>query len=55
MKTTSSASSSKTQTARKAEGKWPAWHATLPTYRKPSALTAGWQLLNTLLPYCGLT
>ncbi len=54
MKTTRPASSSKTQTNTKAGRKWPTWHAGLSAYRKPSTLTAVWQLVNTFLPYCGL-
>lgn len=39
----------------KAEGQaWPAWHATLRNYRKPSVWKAAWQLSSTLLPYVGL-
>jgi acyl-lipid omega-6 desaturase (Delta-12 desaturase) len=30
---------------------WPAWHATLRNYRKPSTWKACWQLANTFIPY----
>jgi len=30
---------------------WPAWHAELVAFREPSAWKAGWQIINTLLPY----
>ena len=33
---------------------WPPWHAKLINYRNPSIGKAGWQLANTLLPYCFL-
>lgn len=48
------ASSGETRQKENSDGKWPAWHASLLDYRKSSAWTAGWQLANTLVPYCGL-
>ncbi|RMF11025.1 MAG: fatty acid desaturase [Candidatus Neomarinimicrobiota bacterium] len=36
---------------RKPVRKWPAWYAALKSYRRASARTAAWQLINTLLPY----
>ncbi len=30
---------------------WPAWHATLARYRAASTWKAGWQVINTVLPY----
>lgn len=32
----------------------PAWHATLSDFRTPSTWRASWQIINTLVPYCGL-
>lgn len=29
----------------------PAWHAAMSAYREPSGVKAGWQLVNTLVPY----
>lgn len=33
---------------------WPEWHRELAHYRKADNLKAGWQVINTLLPYAGL-
>ncbi|PKN41267.1 MAG: fatty acid desaturase [Deltaproteobacteria bacterium HGW-Deltaproteobacteria-18] len=32
----------------------PPWHAAMADYRESSSLKAGWQVMNTLLPYGGL-
>jgi omega-6 fatty acid desaturase (delta-12 desaturase) len=39
------------QEAKKADRRFPDWYAALKTFRTPSAIAAGWQLVNTLLPY----
>jgi len=39
------------QEAKKSDRKFPAWHSALKKFRTPNAITAGWQLVNTLLPY----
>jgi omega-6 fatty acid desaturase (delta-12 desaturase) len=54
MAATSTAYSGKTHEEERAHRPWPAWHSALSNYRNPSARAAGWQLANTLLPYCGL-
>ena len=54
MATAETASFSKTQQEPSAGGNGPAWHAALSNHRDPSAWKAGWQLIDTLLPYCGL-
>ncbi len=51
---TRGASSGKKPIRKKSGPKWPAWHSSLSDYRKPTTVTAVWQLLNTFLPYCGL-
>jgi len=33
---------------------WPAWHASLSTYRTPDAWRGAWQLANTAIPYFAL-
>lgn len=32
-------------------GGWPLWHRELKHFRKPSNMTATWQLINTIVPY----
>ena len=33
---------------------WPDWYAALATFRNSDSRKAAWQLINTLVPYCGL-
>ena len=40
-----------TQQERELYHKWPSWYPALRNFRRPSAIKAGWQLTNTLLPY----
>ncbi|MCF8039640.1 MAG: fatty acid desaturase [Desulfohalobiaceae bacterium] len=40
-----------TQQEKKSDYEWPSWYHTLRNFRRPSAIKAGWQLTNTLLPY----
>ncbi len=54
MDTEAATSSGNGSTAKGSGTQWPAWRADLANYRTPSARTAGWQLANTFLPYCGL-
>jgi acyl-lipid omega-6 desaturase (Delta-12 desaturase) len=39
------------QQEKKSGHEWPSWYASLRYFRSPSAIKAGWQLTNTLLPY----
>lgn len=54
MATSNAESSARQQPEEEAGRKWPAWHRALSNYRHSSTWTAGWQLLNTFLPYCAL-
>jgi acyl-lipid omega-6 desaturase (Delta-12 desaturase) len=54
MAVTDEKSAFKAQEEKASAYEWPAWHAALPGYREPSSWKAGWQLVNTLLPYGGL-
>lgn len=40
-----------TQKGKKSDRKFPAWYAELKKYRTPSTIIAGWQLVNTFMPY----
>ena len=43
------------RTKRKSPGRiWPDWYPVLATFRNSENRNAGWQLINTLVPYCGL-
>ena len=33
---------------------WPDWYRMLATFRNSDGRKAAWQLINTLVPYCGL-
>ncbi len=47
--------SNKEKTKLKSTGyKWPVWHPKLLAFKKSANLKAVWQLINTLVPYCGL-
>ncbi len=54
METRGTATSSKMPQEEKSGRKWPSWHPLLLRYRKSSTLMAYRQVINTLLPYCGL-
>jgi omega-6 fatty acid desaturase (delta-12 desaturase) len=36
---------------KKSDRNFPAWYPALKKFRTPSVMIAGWQLVNTLLPY----
>ena len=43
------------RTKRKSPGRiWPDWYPLLATFRNSENRNAAWQLINTLVPYCGL-
>ncbi|MCG6878357.1 MAG: fatty acid desaturase [Deltaproteobacteria bacterium] len=45
----------KNNSKRKIPGRlWPDWYAELATFRKSDTRKATWQLINTIVPYCGL-
>jgi omega-6 fatty acid desaturase (delta-12 desaturase) len=47
--------SAESNSKRKIPGRlWPDWYPVLATFRKPDARKATWQLINTIVPYCGL-
>lgn len=54
MTATDTASSRKPRQARGPRREWPAWHAMLSSYRRPSAGKATWQLVDTVVPYVGM-
>lgn len=33
---------------------WPDWYPAMATFRNSDSRKAAWQLINTLVPYCGL-
>jgi acyl-lipid omega-6 desaturase (Delta-12 desaturase) len=45
----------KSSAERKSRGRiWPDWYPILATFRKSDTRKAAWQLINTIVPYCGL-
>jgi omega-6 fatty acid desaturase (delta-12 desaturase) len=47
--------SAKSNSKRKIPGRlWPDWYPMLATFRKSDTRKATWQLINTIVPYCGL-
>lgn len=52
MDVTAISSSDKTRQERISGYSWPAWYIILSNYREPSIVKAGWQVINTLIPYC---
>jgi acyl-lipid omega-6 desaturase (Delta-12 desaturase) len=54
MEATETASVDNSRQDRNSGREWPAWHSLLLNYRAPSTWKAGWQLMNTVLPYFGL-
>ena len=34
---------------------WPDWFSKLQEFQKPNSLKASWQLVNTIVPYFGLS
>ncbi|HPR83071.1 MAG TPA: fatty acid desaturase [Pontiellaceae bacterium] len=54
MAMTETVSSHETPPVKAPVHEWPAWYASLSNYKEPGSWKAGWQLINTAVPYFSL-